>query len=487
MIIEAEIAEKVVFNCDITAGGHAGGGGESQDIPTFVTGAKWEVGSNAGIPIKSTPAHEAGDKVYTFGDANGYDASGDFSFQVHFKFNSFIVTGGGGTANEEQRSGIVCKHSGNYPGSGSGYAVYGIRYPNASAAGYHMRIGSSPNIGVGILGIGDLDVNDTSGEHDIAVVVTGGKIYGYVDGELESTNDFAGDIDRSQILMLGMPVNSVSQNISWFPYDSTVYSFLGYDRALTAEEVAQNADAGFKLATPYTTICPDGDAGFWALSGQMSCIMCGSIAGTGEEDDNNYTIGYSIGNSEGTITLSAQLKANGFSVLPSGTEQRLKAVNVIDNINMTTGEVIYNNSVGSHTFDGTEAITKSGNRYLYRAHNGTTGITNNDICCYCPTMPEKTAQNIYTNRNTANYVGVGFNADGDIVIIDNTQSWASADEFKTYLSQLDPPLTVYYVPERSTQTLTPAPGISQKEGTNDCDYTTNPPGYLILTGNVKER
>ena len=472
MIVEAEIAEKVIFNCDITAGGHSGGGGgEGQDIPTFVTGAKWEVGSNAGIPISG-----AG---YTFNYANGYDASGDFSFQAHFKFNSFAVTGSGGTAGEEQRSGIVCKHSGNPPGSGAGYAVYGIRYPRTATpvAGYHMRIGASS-----IIGIGELNVDDTSGEHDIAVVVTGGKIYGYVDGELESTNDFSGDgINREQVLRLGTP------NASWFPYDSTVYSFLGYDRALTAEEVAQNADAGFKLATPYTTICPDGDAGFWALSGSMSCIMCGSIAGTGEEDGNNYTIGYSIGNSEGTITLSAQLKANGFSTLPSETEQRLKAVNVIDNINMTTGEVIYNNSVGSHTFDGTENITKSGNRYLYRAYNGTTGITNNDVCCYCPTMPEKTAQDIYSNRNTANYVGVGFNTDGDVVIIDNTQSWASADEFKTYLSQLDPPLTVYYAPERSTQTLTPAPGISQKEGNNDCDYTTNPPGYLILTGNVKAR
>ena len=218
MTIEAEIAEKVIFNCDITAGGHAGGGGEGQDIPTFVTGAKWEVGSNVGIPISG-----AG---YTFNYGNGYDANGDFSFQAHFKFNSFTITYNSGTIYEQQRSGIVCKHSGANPGSGYGYAVYGIRYPKYTTpvAGYHLRIGSNSE---GI-DLGSLDVNDTSGEHDIAVVVTGGKIYGYVDGELESTNDFAGDIDRAQILRLGTP------NATWFPYDSTVYSFLGYDRALTA-------------------------------------------------------------------------------------------------------------------------------------------------------------------------------------------------------------------------------------------------------------
>jgi hypothetical protein len=317
---------------------------------------------------------------------------------------------------------------------------------------------------------------------DVAFSVSGGNITAYFNGEISGTPT-AWSTDRSQPLRLGTIA-------SWVPTDCEIYALRCYPRALTAAEVKQNYDSMLKLVSPYGTYLLTPPQALYSNGCSLTPgIIYGNVGGVGHQSGSDWVIPYTIGDTSGNITMAAALTAGVLTSIPSAVvgNTREKMIYVMDNYNPSTG-VVTHHTVGTHTFDGTESIGYSSNRYTW-TWGGATDVSNDTINCYCTHYPERTASDVWTNRAVTGYTGCAANSNRQILFVDRIHAWSSADGFKAWLAEqyaAGTPVTVCYVQTSATEITSALPVISALPGTNRCSIGgTIQPQAMELTGHIR--
>lgn len=444
--------------------GIIGAGHSTSSAPLFAPGALISFGGGNGVQTGGTGGTNI---IYNFGAAEDFD-SGDFTVQVLFRPKSYQAF------SNHQRCGIVSKY-----GASSGWVLFAIYYHSTSEGG--IKLYTKTEREEQEITIGPPWTAAPAGLMDVAFSVSGGNITAYFNGETSGT-PATWTTDRTAPLRLGTVLN-------WVPTDCEIYSLLCYPRAITAAEVKQNDNSARQLASPYGTYLLTPPQSFYSGGGSLTPgLIYGNIGSVGQMSGSDWVIPYTIGNATGTITMSATLGAGGLTSIPSAVvgNTREKMIYVMDNYNPSTG-VVTHHTVGTHTFDGTESIGYSSNRYTW-TWSGTTDVSNDAINCYCTHYPERTANDVWTNRSVAGYTGCAANSNRQILFVDRVNAWSNADGFKTWLAEqyaAGTPVTVCYVQTSTTESTSTLPAISALPGTNRCSIggTIQPP-VMELTGHI---
>ena len=431
--------------------------------PLFAPGALISFGGGNGVQTGGTGGTNI---IYNFGAAEDFD-SGDFTVQVMFRPRSYQAY------SDHQRCGIVSKY-----GTSSGWVLYALYYPYASIAGIHLYSEAEQEE----LTIGPNWTTAPTDLMDVAFSVSGGNITAYFNGEI-SVTPAAWETDRTAQLRLGTV-------LQWVPTDCEIYSLLCYPRALTAAEVKQNYDSMLQLVSPYGAYLLTPPQAFYSGGGTLTPgLIYGNIGGVGQLSGSDWVIPYTIGDTTGTITMSAALGAGGLTFIPLAVvgNTNEKIIHVLDSFDPSTG-VVTHHTVGTHTFDGTEIIGYSSNRYTW-TWGGATDVSNDTINCYCTHYPERTASDVWTNRAVTGYTGCAANSNRQILFVDRIHAWSSADGFKAWLAEqyaAGTPVTVCYVQTSATEITSALPVISALPGTNRCSIggTIQPPA-MELTGHIR--
>lgn len=447
--------------------GIIGAGHSTSSAPLFAPGASIDFGGGNGVQTGGTGGVN-NNNIYNFGAAENFD-SGDFTVQVLFRPKNYQAF------SNHQRCGIVSKY-----GASSGWVLFAIYYPSTSEGGIKLYTKTAREEQE--ITIGPPWTAAPAGLMDVAFSVSGGNITAYFNGEI-SVTPAAWETDRTAQLRLGTVLN-------WVPTDCEIYSLLCYPRALTAAEVKQNYDSMLQLVSPYGTYLLTPPQSFYSGGGSLTPgLIYGNIGGVGQQSGSDWVIPYTIGGATGNITMSAALGAGGLTSIPSAVvgNTREKMVYVMDNYNPSTG-VVTHHTVGTHTFDGTETIGYSSNRYTW-TWSGTTDVSNDAINCYCTHYPERTANDVWTNRSVAGYTGCAANSNRQILFVDRVNAWSSADGFKAWLAEqyaAGTPVTVCYVQTSTTESAAALPAISALPGANRCSIggTIQPP-VMELTGHIR--